>query len=1219
MRILTWNVRKKIVELDHPSILSIFDTVDVLALTEIGTKPTSPTPRIPGFTCITHTPRPHSDAYGGVACFVRDGLAAYSARGDTYPHLGITSITVSPPGHQPAHIVCVYLPHQSSVNLTPDQPSTQADRNQARDAWFDTLQTHVDSQRDCQVVVCGDFNARTGAVCEVSAQDDWSDLQVAGIPVPTPLVEYHQAVLTLPVRRNMDTVCHAWGRALLAFARSTGLVILNGRLPGDAEGTHTFYGSCHRRSTIDYFLAAPHTCFTASGLALPHTSLRVTDHSTLPSDLPFDHTPVTLSITLPAQAPNTRTHTHGGQRHTAFCWNRRNQLSYFHNLMYAPTSQSLLSRVMETDDCEVAAACLHECISAAASATMRRKKGKPRYDHQRHKPWFDSVCKELRAAKLEAEQRLGLQSDITRAAVHRYWQHIKTARRAFAEREMVRRAELWTLSPQAFWSDFQSDKDNGRGPFTLSELTTYFSELYASMGGQELTGGSVASHTAAHSDVFPTASAEQVESAACLNAEFTLDEVETCIKKLHNGRAAGADGLCAEFIKRAHHTNDISYKSELAPHITRLFNVLLTQRQFPRAWTVNTLSAVPKSKGQKDDLDSYRGIAVGNALAKLYSMVLLSRLDRWAEVHGVRARGQAGFRPHRGTADNVFVLSHVTERARHYGRPVYCAFIDFRKAYDSINRDLLWEALQGMGVHGSFLDSLKQMYGHVEMRVKLDGRLGRPFAAPFGVKQGDPLSPLLFGLYMDRLEQYMLSVCRDLGARLTESQRVSLLLYADDLVLLAESPEELQRLLDALHSFTVSNHMTVNVSKSAILACGDPQWRGALTYAGEALPTVPKFTYLGVDFYASPHRRGHAHQLVETRLEKATKVMHVMKRRCRELGLHNVSVLCKLFDSLCASVMNYGCELWSVYQMCDLARAGWGEKNACEILHRTFLRSILQVRKSTPSAVLMNECVRLPVMHAWCKRLIGWWNRTVVREDEQDLVLLALKDSISDLGAHARVCWGKAFMRMVCSVDPALAQAVSSFEVIDCGAFLQSLSDKWHAHTWGEWQILPEHATNLRSVDDKDRGAFKLATYRHYVCTEMLGKGEGFTPHVHLPAQIKILASFRLGSHDLNIERQRHAGVVRSRRWCTCCALRVREDELHILECPAYSALRSQYSDLPFPAGQATESDLRRLLNPDDNTKWPRVACFLSSVMRERTLCPQFIHSDSESDSSESD
>ncbi len=129
-------------------------------------------------------------------------------------------------------------------------------------------------------------------------------------------------------------------------------------------------------------------------------------------------------------------------------------------------------------------------------------------------------------------------------------------------------------------------------------------------------------------------------------------------------------------------------------------------------------------------------------------------------------------------------------------------------------------------------------------------------------KQGDPLSPLLFGLYMDRLEQYMLSVCRDLGARLTESQRVSLLLYADDLVLLAESPEELQRLLNALHSFTVSNHMTVNVSKSAcgdpvsvatqFLACGDPQWRGAVMYAGEVLPTVSKFTYLGVDFYASP-------------------------------------------------------------------------------------------------------------------------------------------------------------------------------------------------------------------------------------------------------------------------------------------------------------------------------------------------------------------------------
>ena len=140
----------------------------------------------------------------------------------------------------------------------------------------------------------------------------------------------------------------------------------------------------------------------------------------------------------------------------------------------------------------------------------------------------------------------------------------------------------------------------------------------------------------------------------------------------------------------------------------------------------------------------------------------------------------------------------------------------------------------------------------------------------------------------------MLSACLDVGAALTDTQRVSLLLYADDLVLLTHSASDLQCLLDALHSFSQANHMTENVSKSAVLVYGQPGWRGRLLYAGHALPTVDQFTYLGASFHAHNSKHGNFRLCMQASVAKAKVAMNVMNKRCRELGIHNVSVLCKL-------------------------------------------------------------------------------------------------------------------------------------------------------------------------------------------------------------------------------------------------------------------------------------------------------------------------------------
>ena len=196
-------------------------------------------------------------------------------------------------------------------------------------------------------------------------------------------------------------------------------------------------------------------------------------------------------------------------------------------------------------------------------------------------------------------------------------------------------------------------------------------------------------------------------------------------------------------------------------------------------------------------MDEHRGIVVGPVLAKLYSLVLLGRLDEWAEQYGVRAKGQFGFRRGRGTDDGAFVLNHVIEAHKSQVKPVYAMLVDFRKAYDSVDRPTLWRCLEQLGVRGSMLRTPRDMYCRVQLRVRAGGSLGAVFESQRGAKQGQGQTPLLFGLLLERVEE-ILGQLHPAGGVQVGGQRVASRMYADDLVILGMDPGFVQAALDEL-------------------------------------------------------------------------------------------------------------------------------------------------------------------------------------------------------------------------------------------------------------------------------------------------------------------------------------------------------------------------------------------------------------------------------------
>lgn len=258
----------------------------------------------------------------------------------------------------------------------------------------------------------------------------------------------------------------------------------------------------------------------------------------------------------------------------------------------------------------------------------------------------------------------------------------------------------------------------------------------------------------------------------------------------------------------------------------------------------------------------------------------------------------------------------------------------------------------------------------------------------------------------------------------------------------------------------------------------------------------------------------------------------------------------------------------------------------------------------------MNEANRNPLAHAWRKQVITWWNKVVARLDD-DLVKIVLGDSIrwAKEGAGSIECWGAGMLHTIKVLEPALVQNVSDLQAISVAGVYARLHELWQAAVWGDY--LPSNTLSHQHRACQDSKGFKSATYRHWFCRGKPSDGEptpcpvsrrhGFIYHIQRPNQVRALACFRLSAHDLNIEQQRHAHIPRPQRVCQCCHANAVEDELHILECPAYQHIRQSFTDvlgdLQHPL---CDTDMYNIMNPCEARKWRRLATFLLKVMEAR-------------------
>uniref|UniRef100_A0AAQ4RS36 Reverse transcriptase domain-containing protein n=1 Tax=Gasterosteus aculeatus aculeatus TaxID=481459 RepID=A0AAQ4RS36_GASAC len=184
--------------------------------------------------------------------------------------------------------------------------------------------------------------------------------------------------------------------------------------------------------------------------------------------------------------------------------------------------------------------------------------------------------------------------------------------------------------------------------------------------------------------------------------------------------------------------------------MTCLFNIAWKSGTVPKEWQTGVVVPLFK-KGDQRACANYRGITLLSHPGKVYSKVLERRVRPIVEPR--IEEEQCGFRPGRGTTDQLFTLSRIIEGAWEYAHPVYMCFVDLEKPCDRVPREKLWDVLREYGVRGSLLGAIQSLYAQSESCVRVLGSKSKTFPVGVGLHQGCALSLILFVVFMDRISR----------------------------------------------------------------------------------------------------------------------------------------------------------------------------------------------------------------------------------------------------------------------------------------------------------------------------------------------------------------------------------------------------------------------------------------------------------------------------------
>ena len=426
------------------------------------------------------------------------------------------------------------------------------------------------------------------------------------------------------------------------------------------------------------------------------------------------------------------------------------------------------------------------------------------------------------------------------------------------------------------------------------------------------------------------------------------------------------------------------------------------------------------------------------------------------------------------------------------------------------------------------LDIIVSMYENVKSQVKINNRLSESFSCMTGVRQGECLSPFLFAIYLNDIEQEFITKGAD-GVD-TGFLKLFLLLYADDIVIFSETADGLQNRLNILYDYCQRWRLTVNPNKSKILIFrkgGRLPQNLQFYYGDTVLEITNKYTYLGIVFTTG----GSFSEAQSTLSGQAQKAIFVLNKYISKFVNVSPSLVLDLFDKLISPILCYASEVW-----------GFSKADSIERIHLKFCKRLLSVKQCTQNDFVYGELGRCSFLSKRCFSIIKYWLK-IIHCQNTKYVKIVYDMLVSDfISFPNKISWVKLLYDLLGELG--FMEAWIQQNVGNEHAFLSLVKQRLKDTFVQNWNSRLNDSSRARFYRNFNTFGYKF--YLDIVTTEKFRYA---------------LTRLRLSSHRLEVETGRWAkpnAIPFENRLCSTC--QKLEDEYHfILECTRYNNLRTAF------------------------------------------------------------
>lgn len=254
--------------------------------------------------------------------------------------------------------------------------------------------------------------------------------------------------------------------------------------------------------------------------------------------------------------------------------------------------------------------------------------------------------------------------------------------------------------------------------------------------------------------------------------------------------------------------------------------------------------------------------------------------------------------------DQIFTLRRVLEHRFAFQQPTIACFVDFRAAFDSIDRESLWKIMVADGTPPKLVNLIKSYYSLTKARVRVYGEESSDFDLSTGVRQGCPLSPVLFNYAIDWIMENALLGYR--GVQVSPDFWLSDIEYADDVVLLGEDVEHLQLVVNQISVYAAAVGLEINASKTKTFAVGLSTSEPTLHINNIPVESVPDFRYLGSSLLPT----GQAKDEVKLRMDRARVAFLQLQNSLWRRSEISLQTKVRVYQASIRPILLYGCETW---------------------------------------------------------------------------------------------------------------------------------------------------------------------------------------------------------------------------------------------------------------------------------------------------------------------